>query len=179
MNTIFFTLRFDPETEAAVRSLWKAIAQEGINVPGLSGHRPHITVAAYDISDISFSQGILKTLSRKFDPFPIRLDYLGLFPERNVVFLAPRVSRTLYSLHHQLIQSFSESGLPPVKYEVLQDDCWAPHCTLVAGLSRDDALKVIRICQDIWNPLSGTVEAIGGLIHPDSVDAFEVLLGLR
>jgi hypothetical protein len=48
----YFTLRFDAETERSVIDLWIDLAEEGIELVGLSGHRPHITASAYETEDV-------------------------------------------------------------------------------------------------------------------------------
>ncbi len=178
MPTIFFTLRFEATMEQAVRQLWEVIAREGIEVQGLAGHRPHITVAAYDVKNVEHHLTLLDRTVNGFDTFPLTLDSLGIFPEHGVVFLAPRMTDALYSLHRRLVHDLSGPGLPRIKYEPLVPGNWMPHCTLVSDRTPSEAARVVEICSRLWNPIAGMVEAIGALVPPDVDDLHEARLRL-
>jgi hypothetical protein len=79
--TIIFTLFFDIATEQAIRRLWQQIADAGIEVAGLNGHRPHISLAAYDADDAEQYQTDLQRFVPVHSPLPIRFHHLGIFPK--------------------------------------------------------------------------------------------------
>ncbi|HEU0166045.1 MAG TPA: 2'-5' RNA ligase family protein [Thermomicrobiales bacterium] len=176
MQTIVFTLRFDRDSERAVRAIRERVNAAGIKLPGVTVHRPHITVAAYDVEDVDANISALTGAIRTVPPFELGLDYLGVFPERRVAFLAPRPIPELRSLHQRIVDHFSGPDFPPMKWELLLPGRWVPHCTIAADLSPTDLTKVIDICHRSWTPVSGRVEAVGVLLPPAVEDSCEVRL---
>src|SRR5260370_39271573 len=106
MPRMCLNLTFDAATEEAIRALRGLLADAEIPVPGLAGYRPHITLAVYDVPTIVPHEATLEPVASALVPFPILLESLGVFPEHGVVFLAPRMSHTLFSLHRTIIQTF-------------------------------------------------------------------------
>jgi 2'-5' RNA ligase len=175
MHLVALTLRFDAATELAVRDLWARIAAAGFTVAGLHGHRPHITLAAYDVDDVETARSILDDALREERSFPIRLHALGVFPEPRVVFLAPYVTDALFSLHAKILDRFAAHGHTLV-YDHLEHNDWIPHCTLCVDLPPQDVAPVVDLCIRTWQPITGTVEAVGLLVSPVTEDVAECAL---
>ena len=102
----YFTLRFDARTERSVIDLWIAMAEEGIELVGLSGHRPHITVSAYETDDVESYIPQLAWIAETAR-FPLRFEAIGVFPHNGVVF--PRIS-TLAPIEPSTFKPDTESG---------------------------------------------------------------------
>lgn len=170
-TTIFLTLYFDPATEQAIHRLWHVLADAGISVPGIHGHRPHITLAAYDTTDWTTYQQLLGKFTQSQQAFPIRLHALGIFPETGVVFLAPRVTAPLITLHSALLTACAALGSAPLKYaHHLGESVWMPHCTLARGQTPTQVLSIVETCAQHWQAIDGMIEGIGILIPPAVVD---------
>jgi 2'-5' RNA ligase len=167
MPTLYLTLRFDTALEAAVRRLWLHIAEEKIEVEKLGGHRPHITLAAYEADDVAAYATALDAFTRTVAPFPVVLSHLGIFPEKRVLFLAPTPNEALFDLHGKLI---AHTRRPLVHAEHLAADHWVPHCTLVAGAGSSAMAEIVGLCLREWASLEGMAEGIGILIPPDMMD---------
>lgn len=171
MTTIFLTLYFDAATEYAVQKLFHRLGDACLGINQLYHHRPHITLSAYDVEDVEASAKILANFASKVKAFPLRLHYLGIFPEKGVLFLAPLPTAALFQVQSALQTQYQE----PVKYpEHLTPDSWTPHCTLAVGLKPADLAEAVKICTTEWQPLVGTACGIGLLISQTTEDLCQV-----
>jgi hypothetical protein len=170
----YFTLRFDAETERAVINLWLALAEEGIELVGLSGHRPHITVTAYETEEVESYFPLLEKFGRHTARFPVRFGSLGIFPANGVVFLAPVMTDELRAVHRSLPAKLGSSDRTSVLHHELLPDRWTPHCTLVAGADPGTVAQIITYCTRRWQPIEGWVEGFGILTPPDTTDMYDV-----
>ena len=171
MMTCFLTLYFDSATERAIEGLWAVLTGAGFAVPGVHGHRPHITLAAYDTAESTPYQHLLEDFTPTQRAFPLRLHALGVFPETGVVFLAPRVTTPLLRLHTALIHACGALGAAPLKYaHHLDKNLWTPHCTLARGQTAPEVASILTTCIAHWQGIEGMVEGIGVLIPPAAVD---------
>jgi 2'-5' RNA ligase len=172
-QTAGFTLRFDAATERAIIDLWLALAEEGVEPLGLSGYRPHISLAAYETRDPDAYRLLLESFAREITAFPIRFDALGIFPAGGVVYLAPTVSDALFAVHRSLIERLQGAGATPVPTARLGPGEWAPHCTLMAGATPGMVAGAIAFLYRQWRVIEGTVEGIGVLVPPDIRDRYD------
>jgi 2'-5' RNA ligase len=170
----YFTLRFDAETERAVIDLWLALAEEGIELVGLSGHRPHITVSAYETEEVEAYFPLLEEFGRRTGRFPITFGSVGVFPTNGVVFLAPVMTDGLWAAHRSLLAEIGDSGRPPVLHDELLPDRWVPHCMLAAGADPGTVAQIVTYCARRWQSIEGWVEGIGILMPPDTTDLYDV-----
>jgi 2'-5' RNA ligase len=166
MPRICFNLTFDDATEHAIRTIWHRLAALGLVVGGLTGYRPHITLAVYEDSDSSGYETPLVSLAATTPVFPVRLDSLGIFPEAGVLFLAPRMSQALFSLHRQVLYAFEALDRSSVISDLLLPDRWMPHCTLVGRLTPAQLLTAIEACQRNWTLIQGNAVGIGMRLWP-------------
>lgn len=170
---MYFTLRFDPATEQLVRGLWRRIASIGVDVGGLTGHRPHITLAGYEVDRAEVYRSTLADFALGVAPFSIEFGHLGVFPASGVVFLAPTVNQRLLAVHRALVERFAGLALAPMAHDHLLPDHWIPHCTLVIGADPATSARVVALCRDVWRPITGTVEGIGALVPREVVDRYD------
>jgi 2'-5' RNA ligase len=173
-ETAYFTLRFDAATERSIIDLWIALAEEGVELVGLSGHRPHITVSAYETDHVESYFPLLSQFAEATTRFPLRFDALGVFPANGVVYLAPIVTDELRDIHHSLLAQLSGAGRPPVRHEALLPDSWIPHCTLAAGADPGTVAQIVTFLTRTWQPIHGWIEGIGVRVPPDTTDAYGV-----
>ena len=167
---VSFNIVFNSETEKAIRLLWKQIAALDVEVPGVTGYRPHITLAVYDVVDYAPLESDIESAIASASSFAVRLDSLGVFIDTGVVFLAPKMSQAMLSLHQKVITCFRAAGRPEVVAEFLLPDFWAPHVTL-ATFSASDALSAaIEACRSVWNPIHAIAEAVTMRVHPSTDD---------
>ncbi|MCG8351475.1 MAG: 2'-5' RNA ligase family protein [Chloroflexales bacterium] len=101
---------------------------------------------------------------------PVHLDLLGIFPESGVLFLAPRMSQTLFSLYRRGLDAIAASGKPGVITELLLPDRWTPHCTLLGELTSAQLLTAIEAYQRRWAPIHGVAVGIGMRLWPSADD---------
>ena len=165
--TIFFTLHFDTTTEDRIRNCWQRLADAGIAVPGLTGLRPHITLAAYDTDALADYRTLLAEFVLTQTAFPIRFDYLGIFPESRVVFLTPRVTNQLTSVQAALVHLLAGPDRAPLKFaEHLAPENWIPHCTVMAGCPEEVLTAITGLLVQQWEPIGGMVTGIGIVVPP-------------
>src|SRR5947209_13465929 len=153
----YFTLRFDAETERAVIDLWLALADEGIELVGLTGHRPHITVSAYETEEVELYVPLLEDFGSHTTRFPVRFGSVGVFPDNGVVFLAPAVSDALRAVHRSLLAQFDGPGWPPVLHEELLPNRWVPHCILGAGADPGTVAQIVSYYTRRWRYIEGWI----------------------
>lgn len=166
---ISFNLVFDKSIEQAVRRLRKQIANERVPIT-LTGYRSHITLAVYDVTDYLPYEDNLVSLARRYKPFSIQLDFLGIFPENKVVFLAPRMSAKLFLLHREALEALGEEDRPPLVASHLLPDQWVPHVTLAGGLDPEDLLTTVDVCQWHWCAIHGQAVGMTMRILPATED---------
>jgi 2'-5' RNA ligase len=170
MLRICFNLTFDPITEQAIQSFWGHIVDAGITERSLTRYPPHITLAVYDVENINSYEAILAPIASALVPFPILLDSLGVFPETGVIFLSPRMSQALFSLHRAIIHEFmsmDKADMPSLAHDWLLPDRWTPHATLAARLTSAQVLKGLEVCLHHWAPIHGYATGIGMRIFPE------------
>ena len=162
MLAVFLTLRFDEETERAIRDLWKLLGDGGIDEAVLPRHRPHITMAAYETGDLPAVCAALPGLTARRAAIPLHFHSVGVFVETGTVFLAPRMT----SAHHEVHESASSAWGPPLYPEHLQPNAWEPHCTLATRLSLTEVASAITLCMDHLRPIDGSTDGTKGLTRP-------------
>lgn len=177
MAKTFFTLVFDSQLEQSVCRLWYLLAEQGICLTPDSRHRPHVTLVGFDVEEPESALGPLRSFCRRYRPIPIRLHHIGIFPERSVLFLQPRMTEALMSLHRAAVQELSSAFAAAPTSPNLAIDAWTPHCTLADGVSGESLGRAVRLVQEQWSKMEGTAIGIGVLVPPDIADKFQCLLG--
>lgn len=155
------TMFVDPETEDAIRTVWKTIRSRGLSSFMIdSDVRPHLTIATYDELDVDAFLGKYRSFAGELSPVSLNLAMVGAFLRpAGTVFLAPTVTHRLMNIHarfHSFFQdlehSLSEYSLP---------GRWFPHFTLAANLAADAIPAVIDSGLKAALPEQSRIEEIG------------------
>lgn len=152
-----FCLRFDAETEAAVVSVWHALAEGGVGDDMLRlGYPPHLSLAVLDDEPpLAVVEGAFEAVTDA-SAFRVQLGGVGRFPGTPILWLAADGGAVLGDLHRRLL------GHLPVQQvrEHYRAGAWVPHVTLQMEGDADRAL------------------AIGGALWPEARPARVIRLDL-
>ena len=153
---------FDPATDAAIRTVWRALGERGIASPGDDPvARPHLTLGVYGALDPVNAAAPLAALAAG-PVIPLTFASLGLFPpsvRETVVFAAPIVTAELLALHLRVRSLLAECASDPAPY--FAPDQFVPHCTLTQDCPPTRIAEVLDICQGLPLPLTGQIAAVG------------------
>ncbi len=158
-------LYFDAASEAAVRAVWRELAErEIVCYLHESENRPHVSLAAYEQLRLAECERALRRFANETAPFPLTLSHLGVFPiahegQEAVVFAAPTVTRHLLDLHEEMHRLLGLLGRSPWAYYL--PGAWVPHCTLAFRLPARLVPDALAVCRRLALPLACQVEAIG------------------
>jgi 2'-5' RNA ligase len=79
---------------------------------------PHITLALSETDDLTRWSSYLTKVAHAYDPIPLTLGSIGVFPHGEVYFLVPVVTDQLIKIHDSALQGLAEeSGNPGEIYE--------------------------------------------------------------
>jgi 2'-5' RNA ligase len=159
-------LQFDAATSQAVSDLRERLTGK----PQSLTYGPHITLAVYEVDDLSFYEARLAAIGASSTAFPVRFEALGIFPETGTVFLEPRPSLAVLELHRRVLQQMSGPGRPGVLDEFLLPDRWTPHCTLAGRLQRPDLLAILEKAMADWKPIRGQASRLSVRSFPALTD---------
>lgn len=126
---------FDPDADAAVRSLWARLEKAG--VPSLATHthgrhRPHVTFALGG-SIPAATRDALRADLRQLSIPRLWLNTLGAFSTiENVLMLAAVVDTELLAVHSAVHDILAGRVRQPSAYYL--PGSWVPHCTLAQGI---------------------------------------------
>jgi|ERR1043166_5860281 2'-5' RNA ligase len=151
---------FDVPSDSKVCSLWEDFGSIGASHMKDCGARPHITLAVCDSADVSSLSALLDTFARTLHPFPVTLSAVGLFPTaEGVMFLAPKVTAELLSLHRRFFDQFRLQARGV--WEHYSPEQWIPHYALAMGLSVGQLAPAFEACRATGLPLVCVVNEIG------------------
>ena len=126
---------FDPDADAAVRSLWARLERAG--VPSLATHthgrhRPHVTFALAGAIPQNTRDALRADLRQLAIP-RLWLNTLGAFATvENVLMLAAVVDTELLAVHSAVHDILAGRVRQPSAYYL--PGSWVPHCTLAQGI---------------------------------------------
>jgi 2'-5' RNA ligase len=126
---------FDPDADAAVRSLWARLEQAG--VPSLATrthgrHRPHVTFALAGAIPPATRDALRADLRQLSIP-RLWLSTLAAFATAdNVLMLAAVVDTELLAVHSAVHDILAGRVKQPSAYYL--PGSWVPHCTLAQGI---------------------------------------------
>lgn len=153
-------LFFDPAAEAAIRSLWSALAAGGICDHMANSHsRPHISLSVLEEMKETELNRILHRFVATHQGLPLNLSAQGRFPHTGIVFLAPKPSVKLLSMQQWLHTELVRAGA--VVWPHYLPSAWVPHCTLTTGAGLADTEKLTRIIDAQELPATIRVEQAG------------------
>jgi 2'-5' RNA ligase len=106
------------------------------------GASPHISLAVFDEMDVALVTRVVESFARRTPSISVRVSSIAMFPgERNVVFLAPVVTRGLLEVHESLHTALSGAGVRSDPLYV--PGAWVPHCTISMEEPLDRSLATI------------------------------------
>lgn len=153
-------LLLDETSAVRVRGLWRILAEQGL--PTLNDRwEPHITLAAFDLSDANAKLRLLRdvsSVSRNVAGFELRFEALGVFPQSGVLHTPPTPNVGMLELQAKLYQA-----LIPYAYfskPFYAPGLWSPHCSLSVGASPRELLRGAELVVRTWQPFSATARGL-------------------
>lgn len=177
MPKVSINLVFDDASQESICDLWRRIDSHGLQVPGLTGYRPHITLSAHEAEAPDDWVRELAQVAHRSKPFPVRIDTVGSFVDNGVLYLGPRVSADLLELHHSVHEHIlSASGSLPIA-EFLYPNQWVPHITITTGKSIDELPSSLEIILREYQAIEAVATDLTVRIHPSTDDYLLFRLG--
>lgn len=163
-------LYLDVEASRRVRTLWRALEDDGI--PTLAGllnqkHRPHVSLAAArrlaPDAVAAALEGVEVGRGLRID-----LDFVGQFVGR-VLWLGVTPTAELLA-HHRLIHDRLEAAGVEV-WEIYRPGRWVPHCTVSMRVPNPSMASAVRRCLEVLPIPAAIVGAAvtdhaNGIAHP-------------
>jgi len=153
---------FDDEADAAVRRLWRRLADAGL--PSLETrshrrHRPHVSLTVTESVDAADLAPLKSVLAGRRPT--LSLYSLAVFPGGGgVILLAVPVTAELLSFHAEVHRSLT--GQPVEHWSHYLPGHWVPHCTLAQdeAMTPAEAGRAITVL-DGYEPVTATVTSVG------------------
>ncbi|MGZ5378031.1 MAG: 2'-5' RNA ligase family protein [Mycobacterium sp.] len=159
-------LLFDPDTDAAIRSIWDDLTEAGVRSQAAHkapSNRPHVTLAVAESMDESVNDALRPVLQRL--PLACTIGAPMLFGRRDFTLVRLVVpSAELLSLHAE-VQSACLPHMPTGPLPHSEPGQWTPHVTLARRV-RADQLQSALAVKSVGRELSGDPTA-AGLRHWD------------
>jgi len=159
---------FDPATEAAIRTVWRELADSGVDdTQPAQGFRPHVSLAVAVAVDEEALVEVLASFAADVQPFDVTLGSVGMFgnEESGVVFYAPVVTQLLLTIHaefHRRCTALSDDGTENGGQSYYLPGRWIPHVTLAQALGEARARRALTIATaGVSLPLHGRLVEIG------------------
>jgi 2'-5' RNA ligase len=151
---------FDESADKLVRDVWTDLADAKLTSSMIDGgYRPHVTLGVFEGYTSPKFEDELRTFLGKHGAFPIKLDYLGVFPRpEGVVYFGGVVTGQLLSIHGEFARHFAPLMMGARPYYLPGN--WVPHCTLACGLSVAAIPVAIEVCSRFTLPLIAQVGEI-------------------
>lgn len=160
-------LYLDVEATRRVRTLWRALEDEGI--PTLAGllnqkHRPHVSLAA---ARRLSPEAIAAALDGIDVGRPLRVDmnFVGQFVGR-VLWLGVTPTADLLAHHRLVLDRLTTAGVQV--WDLYQPGRWVPHCTISMRVPNPSMAAAIRRCLEVL-PLPATVTAAAVTDHANDI----------
>jgi 2'-5' RNA ligase len=158
-------LYLDVDTTRRIRTLWRALDDEGI--PSLGSlhqkHRPHVSLAAAHRID---PQAVAEAL----EGFPVGrglsvdIDFVGQFVGR-VLWLGITVTEELLTHHRAVHERLTAGGVEV--WDHYRPGRWVPHCTISLRVPNPVMAPAVRRCLE-YLPMRATV--VGAALADHSQD---------
>jgi 2'-5' RNA ligase len=154
-------LYFDAETERSIRAFRDSIYKMGVvPVLGALDDRPHVSLAVFGQSDPQKLKKVTALTANQFDPLPVRLEAVGVFPSSsNVLFLYATPSQEILNVHKAFHAVLNQEGIPSSAY--YWPDQWVPHCTLEFELPDTQLRLALDLCKQHFTPIRGKFTHLG------------------
>ncbi|BCY15292.1 2'-5' RNA ligase family protein [Actinoplanes sp. L3-i22] len=159
-------LYLDVDATRRIRTLWRALGDEGIPTLGAlhQKHRPHVSLAAARTIDPHAAAAALDglTVGRGLT---LRMDFAGQFVGR-VLWLGVTMTAELMA-HHRVVHERLSAGGVEV-WEHYRPGLWVPHCTVSMRVPNPMMAPAIRRCLEIL-PLTATVTGAAIADHANDI----------
>ncbi len=157
---------FDEKADKLVRSVWTDLARANLTSSMIDGgYRPHVTLAVFEGYASPKFEDELRFFAEKHRVFPIKLDYLGVFPRpEGVVYFGAVVTEHLLSVHAEYTRLFAPLVTSVRPYYL--PGSWVPHCTLAYGLSVAAIPAAVEVCSRSMLPINAEVKEISLVEFP-------------
>jgi 2'-5' RNA ligase len=166
-------LLFDPDTDAAIRSIWDDLTEAGVRSQATHtspSNRPHVTLAVADSMDESVNEALQPVLQRL--PLACTVGAPMLFGRRDFTLVRLVVpSAELLSLHAE-VQSACLPHMPAGPLPHSESGRWTPHVTLARRVPADQLQSALAL-KSVGRDLSATAV---GLRHWDGNSNREYLI---
>jgi 2'-5' RNA ligase len=151
--SLFVALTLEPAADLAVRRIWNALAETGINRAMLDSNcPPHVTLGDGLPTDRDALVDQLADFAASATPFPLVLSSVGSFSTAGgVLFYGVTVTRPLLELHAAFDRLFAHHVRRPNAY--YRVGTWVPHCTLAMGLSAEQHAAALAVARSLSLPL--------------------------
>ncbi len=148
-----FCLRLDAETEAAVATLWRALATGGAGDDMVRlGYAPHVSLAVLDDEPLRSAVDAALAILRGDADFGVQIGGAGRFEGTSIVWLSVE-GRALAGLHRRLL-----GQLPVDQVRAhYRAGAWVPHVTLQM---MGDAKRALAIARERW-PVGRAARVVG------------------
>lgn len=169
---------FDERADAAVRQLWRRLADSGLPNLGTHGHRrhrPHVSLTVAADSDRDITPEVLADVGAAADARRrphLNFQALGVFTGRGgVLFLAVAATSPLLALHERVSEILRNHRVDQHPHYL--PGTWVPHCTLAIELLAADLSTAVGLLSG-FQPFQGRVGEIG---MTDTTTAAVTVLG--
>ena len=169
------SLWFDESAEVQVRSIWQRLADAGIKSFADGPIRPHVTLAHGLELDLHPFVTVLREKLEAHPTFDLTFTSLGLF-DSGILYLAARMTHSLWTLHREVAQLASEFGSGSSPY--YRPDFWTPHCTLAVNLTPEAMLNAVNVCQGV-TPISASATRVGIIENPSERELLALPFAVR
>ena len=154
---IAITLRLDPLAAAAVKDMWRILAEAGIATDRHDlGYPPHITLAIYpdEVADNAVQAAFVR-VTAQWRALPVKLGGLGIFPApSSILWAAPVVTAELCACHAMVCEDKADLPIHP-QY---RQGAWMPHVTLSGAI--EDPERAIAVLRPGWQPVAGFLDQV-------------------
>ncbi|MFI1996531.1 2'-5' RNA ligase family protein [Actinoplanes sp. NPDC020271] len=159
-------LYLDTDATRRVRTLWRALEQEGIPTLGSlhQKHRPHVSLAAARTIDPDAAAEALHGMNVGRG-LSLRMDFAGQFVGR-VLWLGVTMTPELMEHHRAVLDRLSAGGVEV--WEHYRPGLWVPHCTISMRVPNPVMAPAIRRCLEIL-PLTATVTGASITDHANDI----------
>ena len=159
----------DAPAEAAIRSVWERLRDEGVSATMLDiGARPHVTLAVYNRLDPDAFRAAAAPFFASEPTVPVRFSSAGTFGGHGgVAFLAPVVTSELLDLHTRFHARFAEHDDDAWPY--YRPGAWVPHATVGIMLEPGQVLHALDIARTVDLPIDGRIERAGIMAFDDAM----------
>ncbi|CAI8594445.1 unnamed protein product [Vicia faba] len=171
-------LYMDPALENQVLKAWNVLARRQISTELIEiGSRPHITLCSTPfLLEPSKLESLLKSLTSKFDPFPLSFSSISSFSnDNNVLFLSPTPSISLLNFHSNLVDAVRKEGIE-LSEEFLAGN-WIPHCAVANRVPKQRMAEAFSLLRELKLPVAGYAVDVALVQFSPVREIFSFVLG--